>query len=66
MPVIVVKLYSLEINGKVICEVTAELPAWMRVKPQLDKRWLRGMINAALAEYFEPPCNISKREVVKA
>lgn len=60
------KLYSLEINGQTICEVTAEAPAWLPVKPTLNKRWLRGLVAQAIRNYFARQYNHCQSEVVKA
>jgi hypothetical protein len=60
------RLYSLEVNGELICEVTAETPAWLPVKPELDRRWLRDLVKLALDRYFARGQNLAEHEVVRA
>jgi hypothetical protein len=56
-----VKLYCLKINDEVVCEVTSDVPAWLPVRPRLDRGWLRGLVAQVLRDYFR-----SRKAVVKA
>jgi hypothetical protein len=47
------KVYSLAVNGKPIVEVEVEAPRWLPVRPALNREWLRRIVAAALAEYFQ-------------
>jgi len=46
-----VQLYSLQVNGETICEVTADVPVWLP-PPKLDRKWLRGVVAMAISHYF--------------
>ena len=46
------KVYSLAMNGKPICEVEMEVPAWLPVKPQVNKVWLTALAAQAVRELF--------------
>lgn len=48
------KLCSLVVNGREICEVEVETPAWLPVRPTVPKHWLRTILARALRPYFPP------------
>ena len=49
------KLYSLAVNNRTVCEVSVETPQWMPVKPRVPKSWLRMLAAQALREFFIRP-----------
>jgi hypothetical protein len=46
------KVYSLALNGKPICEVEMEAPSWLPVRPRVNKAWLTALAAQALRELF--------------
>ena len=51
---IVMNLYSLDVNGRTVCEVEIEAPAWLPVRPRVPKVWLSSVISRAFDRYFLP------------
>ena len=47
-----VTLAKLQINGETVCEVVADVPDWLPVRPQLNRRWLRGLFAQAIRNYM--------------
>ncbi len=47
------RLYSLAINGEPLVEVEVETPAWLPVRPRLDKKWLHALVLQVLRRYFK-------------
>ena len=45
-------LYSLSANGKPVCVVQIEHPAWLPIKPKPPMSWLRGVVTSALRAYL--------------
>lgn len=50
---VMTKLYSLAINNQTILEIETEAPAWLPVKPRINRRWLRSALKTALIGYFD-------------
>lgn len=48
------KLYTLAVNQRTICEVEVETPPWLPVRPHVPKTWLSSVISRALGHYFSP------------
>lgn len=45
-------LYALSVNGTQVFAVEMDIPLWLPVKPQLNRRWLRSAVRTALHGYF--------------
>jgi hypothetical protein len=60
-----VTLAKLQINGETICEVTAEAPDWLPVRPRLPRAWLRALFAAAFRSYYQAQRARATAEVVK-
>lgn len=58
-----VRLYCLKVNGKTVCEVTADVPSWLPIRPRLDRAWLKSVVSQALRECFQ---SRKDEQVVKA
>jgi hypothetical protein len=48
---VIVKLASFAVNERAILEVTAEVPAWLPIRPRLDRQWLRQALARALRSH---------------
>lgn len=60
-----VTLAKLQINGETICEVEADVPDWLPVRPRLNRLWLRGLFAQAIRNYMlKRTCQVA--DVVKA
>ena len=46
------KLCCLQANGKLLCEVTADIPTWLPVRPKLNREWLRSVLVQSIRECF--------------
>ena len=48
------RLYTLAVDHKEIVVVDMEVPAWLPVKPRLNRAWLRNIVREALARVLQP------------
>ena len=60
-----VRLYVLKVNGKLICEVTMNVPSWMPSIPRLDPAWLRGIVAEAIRNHFQTDQKSERMPLVK-
>jgi hypothetical protein len=60
-----VKIYSLTIDDRVICEVTTEYPLLFGSRPKLSRAWLREVLATAIRSYFMHGPQNSKCGVIK-
>jgi hypothetical protein len=60
-----VKLYTLKVNGNVICEVSMDVPSRLPMPVQLDPVWLRGVVAEAVRTYFHPGAKLESQPLVK-
>ncbi len=43
-----VTAYSLRVNGRKVAEIAVETPAWLPVKPKINKDFVKGLVRQAM------------------